>query len=87
VAYASDVWQLNTDSVVGREVAPEDLDELKGLVEEHHRRTSSPLAAGVLARWEEAGRRFGQVVRVAAAAVGEVGRPEGAEQEVPKTAV
>src|SRR5439155_22453166 len=55
VAYAIDVRQLNTDSVVAREVPPEDLDELKGLIEEHHRRTGSPLAAGMLASWEEAG--------------------------------
>ena len=87
VAYAIDVRQLNTDSVVAREVPPEDLDELKGLIEEHHRRTGSPLAAGMLASWEEAGRRFRQIVPVAATSVAAVVAPEAAEQEVPKTAV
>ena len=83
----TDARQLNADSVVAREVPSEDIDELRGLVEEHHRRTGSPLAARMLASWEDAGRRFRQIVPVAATSVAAVVAPEAAEQEVPKTAV
>jgi glutamate synthase (NADPH/NADH) large chain len=86
VAYAISWRQLNPDSVVAREVPAEDLDELKILIEEHHARTGSPLAAGMLADWEQASRRFRQIVPVAAVTP-EVAAPEKAEEEAPKTAV
>jgi glutamate synthase (NADPH/NADH) large chain len=66
VAYAVEWGQLNPDSVVAREVPSEDADELKALIEEHHRRTGSTLAAQMLADWEVALRRFRQIVPAAA---------------------
>jgi glutamate synthase domain-containing protein 2 len=65
VAYAVEWGQLNADSVVAREVPPEDADELRALVEEHHRRTGSARAAAMLASWEEALRTFRQIVPIA----------------------
>jgi len=65
VAYVVDWRQLNADSVVAREVPAEDEAELRGLVEEHHRRTGSGVAARMLEDWEGALRRFRQVVPVA----------------------
>ncbi|TMD27535.1 MAG: glutamate synthase subunit alpha [Chloroflexi bacterium] len=67
VAYAVEWRQLNPDSVVAREVPPEDADELRALVEEHHRRTGSARAAAMLARWEQALRTFRQIVPIAVA--------------------
>ena len=64
-AYLVDWRQLNADSVVAREVPPEDGDELRALVEEHLRRTGSRRAADMLAGWDEAVRRFRQIVPVA----------------------
>jgi glutamate synthase (ferredoxin) len=86
VAYAVEWGQLNLESVVAREVPPEDLDELRGLIDEHHRRTGSPVAAGMLARWESAARLFRQIVPVAAA-MAQSSVVETVEQESPKTAV
>jgi glutamate synthase domain-containing protein 2/glutamate synthase domain-containing protein 3 len=63
-AYLVDWRQLNTESVVAREVPPEDADELRALVEEHLLRTGSRRAAEMLAGWDEAVRRFRQVVPV-----------------------
>jgi len=51
--------------VVARDVPPEDADELRAMVEEHHRRTGSARAAAMLASWEEALRTFRQIVPVA----------------------
>jgi glutamate synthase (ferredoxin) len=65
VAYVVDWRQLNADSVVAREVPAEDEAELRGLVEEHHRRTGSGVAARMLEDWEGALRRFRQVVPIA----------------------
>jgi glutamate synthase domain-containing protein 2/glutamate synthase domain-containing protein 3 len=65
VAYLLEWQQLNGDSVVAREVPDEDEPELRGLVEEHHRRTGSGLAAALLADWSRALDRFRQVVPVA----------------------
>ncbi|HVH64334.1 MAG TPA: glutamate synthase large subunit [Candidatus Dormibacteraeota bacterium] len=64
VAYAIDFLQLNADSVIAREVPQEDREELRALVEEHHLRTKSRLAAHLLADWEQALRRFRQIVPV-----------------------
>jgi glutamate synthase (NADPH/NADH) large chain len=86
VAYAIDVRQLNADSVVMREVPSEDMDELLALIEEHHRRTGSPLAAQMLASWDEARCRFRQIVPVAAVAPAPAPTAV-AEHKVPKTAV
>jgi glutamate synthase domain-containing protein 3 len=65
VAYLMGWRQLNSDSVVAREVPDEDEAELRALVEEHHRRTGSARAAALLADWETALRGFRQVVPVA----------------------
>src|SRR5213594_987019 len=65
VAYAVEWRQLNPDSVVAREVPPEDADELRALVEEHQRRTGSARAAAMLASWAEALRTFRQIVPIA----------------------
>jgi len=65
VAYVVEWAQLNLDSVVAREVPAEDADELRALVEEHHRRTGSARAAAMLGDWPAALARFRQVVPVA----------------------
>jgi glutamate synthase domain-containing protein 2/glutamate synthase domain-containing protein 1/glutamate synthase domain-containing protein 3 len=65
VAYMTEWRQLNADSVVAREVPGEDADELRRLIEEHHRRTGSARAAAMLADWSAAFARFRQIVPVA----------------------
>ena len=84
VAYAVQWRQLNLDSVVAREVPPEDADELRALVEEHHRRTGSPRAAAMLADWNLALEAFRQIVPVPAAPAAETLQPK--PEEAPKTA-
>ena len=69
VAYVSEWGQLNPDSVLARHVPMEDAEQLKELVEEHHRRTGSCRAAELLADWPRALEGFRQVVPVAAVAV------------------
>ena len=86
VAYAVDWRQINADSVVAREVPAEDAEELRALVEEHHRRTGSALAAEMLGSWEQAITRFRQIVPVAANPVAEAPVAQEAPQESPKTA-
>src|SRR5690349_2193420 len=66
-AYAVEWAQLNADSVVAREVPAEDELELRGLIEEHARRTGSCRAAALLDDWANSVRKFRQVVPVAAA--------------------
>ncbi len=68
IAYVREYRQLNTESVVARSVPPEDADQLRALVEEHHRRTGSRRAAELLADWDAALRGFRQIVPVAAPA-------------------
>jgi glutamate synthase (ferredoxin) len=88
VAYVTEWRQLNTDSVVAREVPVEDAAELRALVEEHQRRTSSTRAAELLGDWDRALKTFRQIVPVAAvqaAAVPEPTQEETAEKQ-PKTA-
>jgi glutamate synthase (NADPH/NADH) large chain len=88
VAYGTEWRQLNTDSVVAREVPAEDAAELRALVEEHQHRTSSPRAAEFLSDWDRALKRFRQIVPVAAVqapAVPEPAQVEAPEKE-PKTA-
>ena len=82
VAYVVDWRQLNPDSVVAREVPAEDRAELRGLVEEHHRRTGSAVAARMLEDWEGALRRFRQMVPVAVVMPTQEGAGEDAREEV-----
>jgi glutamate synthase domain-containing protein 2/glutamate synthase domain-containing protein 3 len=86
VAYAVDWRQLNSDSVVAREVPPEDADELRALVEEHHRRTGSRKAGTLLANWDQALGRFRQIVPVTAVTAEVAAAPERVSEEAPKTA-
>ena len=86
VAYAVQWGQLNADSVVAREVPTEDADELRSLVEEHHRRTGSLLAAEMLGSWQQAITRFRQIVPVAATPVLEAPAAQEAPEESSKTA-
>ncbi|HET9782760.1 MAG TPA: glutamate synthase large subunit [Candidatus Dormibacteraeota bacterium] len=76
VAYTVDWRQLNADSVVAREVPAEDAGELKSLVEEHLRWTGSPIAAEMLANWDEALKRFRQIVPVTPPVALSVAAPE-----------
>jgi glutamate synthase domain-containing protein 3 len=64
VAYLREWRQLSRD-VVARSVPAEDAAYLKELVEEHARRTCSPLAQTLLADWPAALDGFRQVVPVA----------------------
>jgi len=86
IAYAVEWRQLNADSVVAREVPAEDAAELRALIEEHHRRTGSKVAAAMLAGWDEALSRFRQIVPVAATAPAAAAAPEEAPEQAPKTA-
>jgi len=65
VAYLVEWGQLNADSVIARSVPPEDAEELRALVAEHHRRTGSVRAAAMLATWPSSLATFRQVVPVA----------------------
>ena len=87
VAYMTSWRQLNADSVLAREVPAEDAAELRALVEEHHRRTGSALAATLLADWESALRTFRQVVPVAVTQPAEAAAsPAEPAENVPRTA-
>jgi glutamate synthase domain-containing protein 2/glutamate synthase domain-containing protein 3 len=84
VAYLTEWRQLNSDSVVAREVPAEDAGELRNLVEEHQRRTGSALAAAMLADWDGALKTFKQMVPVAA--VQAQAAPEAARVETMESA-
>ncbi len=86
VAYMTEWRQLNADSVVAREVPEEDEAELRGLVEEHHRRTGSARAAALLADWGSALGRFRQVVPVARLQAQAAVEPAVSTESAPKTA-
>jgi glutamate synthase (ferredoxin) len=86
VAYLTEWRQLNADSVVARDVPEEDEAELRGLVEEHHRRTGSARAAALLADWESSVARFRQVVPVARVQAQAAPEPAVSAESVPKTA-
>src|SRR5713226_6022693 len=86
VAYLTEWRQLNADSVVAREVPEEDEAELRGLVEEHHRRTGSARAAALLADWGSALGRFRQVVPVARLQAQAAVEPAVSAESAPKTA-
>jgi glutamate synthase domain-containing protein 2/glutamate synthase domain-containing protein 1/glutamate synthase domain-containing protein 3 len=64
VAYVTAWNQLNSDSVVAREVPSENAHELRALVEEHQRRTGSVLAAQMLADWTRALAGFRQLIPI-----------------------
>jgi glutamate synthase domain-containing protein 3 len=84
VAYVTGWRQINADSVVARQVPAEDAGELRALVEEHHRRTGSRVAAGLLANWDHALKQFRQLVPVAVSQPAV--EPAPYASEVPKTA-
>jgi glutamate synthase domain-containing protein 3 len=79
VAYLTEWRQLNSDSVVAREVPLEDAAELRELVEEHERRTGSPVATRMLADWEQSLMKFRQLVPVAAVQSQAAPEPAAAE--------
>jgi glutamate synthase domain-containing protein 2/glutamate synthase domain-containing protein 3 len=88
VAYVTEWRQLNTDSVVAREVPAEDAAELRALVKEHHRRTDSKRAAELLGDWDRALKTFRQIVPVADVQTQAVPEPVASETpaNAPKTA-
>jgi glutamate synthase domain-containing protein 3 len=86
VAYVTEWRQLNTDSVVAREVPAEDVAELRQLVEEHEWRTGSVRAAAMLADWDSALRLFRQLVPVAAVQAQSAPEPAAMETRTAKTA-
>jgi glutamate synthase domain-containing protein 3 len=85
VAYVTAWNQLNADSVVARPVPAEDADELRTLVEEHHRRTGSIRAAEMLAGWDQALIQFRQLVPIAVTQPAPAPAPAESLEEAPKT--
>jgi glutamate synthase (NADPH/NADH) large chain/glutamate synthase (ferredoxin) len=85
-AYLLEWGQLNADSVTAREVPAEDAEELKALIEEHHARTGSRRAAGMLARWDQTLRSFRQVVPVSPPQAPAAAEPQDSPEAAPKTA-
>ncbi|MEO8744512.1 MAG: glutamate synthase-related protein, partial [Candidatus Dormiibacterota bacterium] len=85
IAYVTEWRQLNADSVVAREVPDEDAEELKALVEEHHRRTASKLAGAILGDWDEALRSFRQLVPISAVQPPTPPAPAESLETAPKT--
>jgi glutamate synthase domain-containing protein 2/glutamate synthase domain-containing protein 1 len=79
VAYVTSWSQLNADSVTAREVPAEDADELRALIEEHHRRTGSVLAAGMLTDWTSSMKGFRQLIPIAAISI-----PVPAPEQLPE---
>ena len=63
-AYIREHGLLNEESVAARPVPADDADTLRAMVEEHARRTGSPLAIALLGDWEKALAGFRQVVPV-----------------------
>jgi glutamate synthase (ferredoxin) len=86
VAYVTSWNQLNADSVVAREVPSEDAHELKALVEEHHRRTGSVLAARMLEDWSRALVGFRQLIPIAITQAAPVQAQAHSLETAPKTA-
>ncbi|HYM66219.1 MAG TPA: glutamate synthase-related protein, partial [Patescibacteria group bacterium] len=85
VAYLTEWRQLNADSGVARPVPAEDADELRLLVEEHHRRTDSRRAGAMLADWPAALSRFRQLVPVGQTAAAEPAQAAETKEPAPKT--
>jgi glutamate synthase domain-containing protein 2/glutamate synthase domain-containing protein 1/glutamate synthase domain-containing protein 3 len=86
VAYLTSWSQLNSDSVVAREVPAEDAAELRALVEEHHLRTGSVRAAAMLADWGRALAGFRQLIPVAPVQTPVAQVPADSLENAPKTA-
>jgi glutamate synthase domain-containing protein 2/glutamate synthase domain-containing protein 1 len=86
VAYITSWSQLNSDSVVAREVPAEDAAELRALVEEHHARTGSVRAAAMLADWGHALAGFRQLIPVAPVQAPAAAVPAESREKAPKTA-
>jgi glutamate synthase (ferredoxin) len=86
VAYVTSWNQLNADSVVAGEVPAEDALELRALIEEHHRRTGSALAAKMLADWTRSLARFRRLVPVAPVQPAVAPELAPSLETVPKTA-
>ncbi len=86
-AYVIDWRQLNPDSVVAREVPTEDEPELRGLVEEHQRRTGSQRAAALLSHWAGSVSKFRQIVPVTIAQPATAPEPEAAQESVTRPVV
>jgi glutamate synthase (NADPH/NADH) large chain/glutamate synthase (ferredoxin) len=86
VAYVTTWSQLNADSVVAREVPAEDAEELRALVEEHHRRTGSVRAAAMLADWKRALAGFRQLIPVVPVQTPVAQVPAESLENAPKTA-
>ncbi|HEV2140811.1 MAG TPA: glutamate synthase subunit alpha, partial [Candidatus Dormibacteraeota bacterium] len=85
-AYLVEWGQLNADSVAARDVPTEDAEELRSLIEEHHRQTGSQKAAGMLANWEQSLRRFRQIVPLAPPQAQPIAEPIEEEEKTPKPA-
>jgi glutamate synthase domain-containing protein 2/glutamate synthase domain-containing protein 1/glutamate synthase domain-containing protein 3 len=85
VAYVTEWNQLNADSVITREVPAEDADDLRALIEEHHRRTGSARAAAMLEDWDHALPRFRQLVPIAVLQPAPAPEPAPALETAPKT--
>ncbi len=67
IAYVLDVDggfrdRCNTELVGFDDISPDDAEELRGLVAEHAERTGSPVASGLLERWEQSLDRFVKVM-------------------------
>jgi glutamate synthase domain-containing protein 3 len=86
VAYVTSWSQLNSDSVVAREVPSEDAAELFALVKEHNLRTGSVRAAAMLADWDRALAGFRQIVPVAVVQAPAAEVPAESLEKAPKTA-
>ena len=67
VAYVREHGLVNEESVAARHVPADDAATLRGLLEEHVRRTGSPRAQELLADWERSLRGFRQLVPVGVA--------------------
>jgi len=80
VAYIREWEQLNSDSVVARPVPAAEAEFLKELIQEHHQRTQSKLAARLLADWDGSLEGFRQIVPIASLA------PPPAPPEAPEQA-
>ncbi|GAC1505348.1 MAG: hypothetical protein NVS1B3_03460 [Candidatus Dormibacteraceae bacterium] len=86
VAYVTSWSQLNSDSVVAREVPSEDAPELRALVTEHHLRTGSVRAEAMLADWDRSLTRFRQIIPVTVVQAPAAAMPAESLEKAPKTA-
>ena len=80
LAYVTGWAQFNGESVAPRAVPAEDAADLRALIEEHHRRTGSALAATMLEDWDRSLSRFRQLVPVASTNLNPAPLPAPAER-------